>query len=214
MFTFGYKNSFSSILRALAAIGIGLVMIFGSNAMETVVKVIAAFVLAAGIVSLVYGIVRNRREGVLPLMIVNSVVDIAIGLLLFFNPQWVADFIIFIIGIVLILFGALQLMALVGVMSLLGAGFTSLLLSICAILGGAFLVFNPFGKAVMGIAAGVLLVVYGVSELISIWRLRKAREAYEASFAAQAEPESEPDKIDTSGLDDAIDAEFSKVEDN
>lgn len=27
MFTFGYKSSFSSILRALAAIGIGLVMV-------------------------------------------------------------------------------------------------------------------------------------------------------------------------------------------
>ena len=32
MFTFGYKTSFSSILRALATIGIGLVMIFDNAA--------------------------------------------------------------------------------------------------------------------------------------------------------------------------------------
>lgn len=51
MFTFGYKTSFSSILRALATIGIGLVMIFDNAASVTVVKVVAAFLLASGIVS-------------------------------------------------------------------------------------------------------------------------------------------------------------------
>ena len=43
MFTFGYKTTLSSILRSLASIGIGLVMIFDNEASETVVKVVAAF---------------------------------------------------------------------------------------------------------------------------------------------------------------------------
>ena len=80
MFTFGYKTSVSSILRALASIGIGLVMIFDNDASETVVKVIAAFLFASGLVSLVYGIIRNRKEGILPLMAVNAVVDVILGL--------------------------------------------------------------------------------------------------------------------------------------
>ncbi len=213
MFTFGYKTSISSILRALASIGIGLVMIFDNEASETVVKVIAAFLFASGLVSLVYGVIRNKREGVLPLMAVNAVVDMLLGLLLFLNPAWVAGFIITLIGIVLILFGGLQLLALAGTMSLLGAGFSTLILSICAVVGGAFLLFSPFGEAVMGICAGAFLIIYGVSELISAWRIRKAKEAYEVRFNSQTEePTEDPDVIDASGIDDAKEVDYTKVD--
>ena len=52
MITFGYNNKFSTALRALAAIGIGLVMVFSTEATVNVVKIIAAFLFAAGMVSL------------------------------------------------------------------------------------------------------------------------------------------------------------------
>lgn len=212
MFTFGYKSSFSSILRALAAIGIGLVMVFDNAASVTVVKVIAAFLLASGVVSLVYGFIRNRRDGVLPLMAVNAVVDLILGLLLFLNPVWVAGFIVMLIGIVLILFGGIQLLALAGTLSLLGAGFSTLILSICAVVGGAFLLFNPFGERIMSICAGSFLLLYGVSELISSWRIRKAKEAYEIRFNATQEDQPEPDVIETPGLDDAKEVNYTKVD--
>lgn len=48
MITFGYNNKFSSILRSLAAIAIGLVMVCATDATTTVVKIIAAFLFAAG----------------------------------------------------------------------------------------------------------------------------------------------------------------------
>ena len=41
MITFGYKSKFSGILRALAAIGLGLVMILGNDATMTIVRIIA-----------------------------------------------------------------------------------------------------------------------------------------------------------------------------
>lgn len=212
MFTFGYKTTLSSILRSLASIGIGLVMIFDNEASETVVKVVAAFLFASGLVSLVYGLIRNKKEGLLPLMAVNAVVDILIGVLLFLNPGWVAGFIITLIGIVLILFGGLQLLALAGTMSLLGTGFSTLILSVCAVVGGAFLLFSPFGERIMGICAGSFLVLYGVSELISSWRIRKAKEAYEIRFNTREEPQPDQDIIETSGLDDAKEVDYTKVD--
>lgn len=212
MFTFGYKTTLSSILRSLASIGIGLVMIFDNEASETVVKVVAAFLFASGLVSLVYGFIRNKKEGLLPLMAVNAVVDILIGVLLFLNPGWVAGFIITLIGIVLILFGGLQLLALAGTMSLLGTGFCTLILSVCAVVGGAFLLFSPFGERIMGICAGSFLVLYGVSELISSWRIRKAKEAYEIRFNTREEPQPDQDIIETSGLDDAKEVDYTKVD--
>ena len=212
MFTFGYKTTLSSILRSLASIGIGLVMIFDNEASETVVKVVAAFLFASGLVSLVYGLIRNKKEGLLPLMAVNAVVDILIGVLLFLNPGWVAGFIITLIGIVLILFGGLQLLALAGTMSLLGTGFGTLILSVCAVVGGALLLFSPFGERIMGICAGSFLVLYGVSELISSWRIRKAKEAYEIRFNTREEPQPDQDIIETSGLDDAKEVDYTKVD--
>lgn len=212
MFTFGYRTSVSSILRTLASIGIGLVMIFDNNASETVVKVIAAFLLASGLVSLIYGIIRNRKEGILPLMGLNALVDVILGLLLFFNPAWVAGFIVVLIGVVLILFGGLQLLALVGTMSLLGAGFSTLILSIFAVVGGAFLLFSPFGEAVMSICAGSFLILYGVSELLSSWRIHKAREAYEIRFNSAQESQPDQDALETSGLDDAKEVNYTKVD--
>ncbi len=212
MFTFGYKTTLSSILRSLASIGIGLVMIFDNEASETVVKVVAAFLFTSGLVSLVYGLIRNKKEGLLPLMAVNAVVDILIGVLLFLNPGWVAGFIITLIGIVLILFGGLQLLALAGTMSLLGTGFGTLILSVCAVVGGAFLLFSPFGERIMGICAGSFLVLYGVSELISSWRIRKAKEAYEIRFNTREEPQPDQDIIETSGLDDAKEVDYTKVD--
>ena len=212
MFTFGYKTTLSSILRSLASIGIGLVMIFDNEASETVVKVVAAFLFASGLVSLVYGLIRNKKEGLLPLMAVNAVVDILIGVLLFLNPGWVAGFIITLIGIVLILFGGLQLLALAGTMSLPGPGFGTLILSVCAVVGGAFLLFSPFGERIMGICAGSFLVLYGVSELISSWRIRKAKEAYEIRFNTREEPQPDQDIIETSGLDDAKEVDYTKVD--
>ncbi len=213
MFTFGYKTSLSGILRALASIGIGLVMIFDNEASVTVVKVVAAFLLASGLVSLVYGFIRSKRDGVLPLMAVNAVVDLVLGLLLFLNPVWVAGFIVTLIGIVLILFGGIQLFALAGTLSLLGAGFSSLILSVCAVVGGAFLLFNPFGEKIMSVCAGSFLLLYGLSELISSWRIRKAKEAYEIRFKAKEEPRTDQDAIEISDLDDAREVNYTKVND-
>ena len=113
--TFGYKSNFNSVLRALVAIAIGLVMIVVNEATITVVQIIAAFLIAAGVVSIIRGIVK-RNDGAMPLMLTNAIVDIVFGLLLFFYPQAVANLIVYFIGILLIIFGAIQLLALSGAM--------------------------------------------------------------------------------------------------
>ena len=196
MITFGYNNKFSSILRALSAIGIGGVMLFSNEATITVVKIIAAFLFAAGIVSFIYGYV-NRRNGAMSLMSLNAVVDIIIGLLLFFFPEWVAGAIVTIVGIVILIFGAIQLIALAGTMSLLGRGGFPLLFSILALIGG--------------VLAGSCLVVYGISELISAYRVKKAQEEFEIHFNRK-DDDSDMDSQIPAGLEDVKDAEYHKVD--
>ncbi len=210
MITFGYNNKFSGILRALAAIAIGLVMVCSSDATTTVVKIIAAFLFAAGIVSFAYGF-ANRRNGALSLMIVNALVDIVIGLLLFLFPEWVAGAIVTIIGVIILIFGIFQILALAGTMSLIGSGLLALVLSGCAIAGGIMLIFNPFSERVMSILAGVFLIWYGISDLISMRRVTKAKAEYEIRFSDSRQDNA--DRTDVpEGLEDVKDAEYHKVD--
>ena len=214
MIILGYKTKFDSIVRAVAAIGIGLVMVFGSNAPTTVVKIIAALLMIAGVVSLIYGLIKSKENGMYRLLLVNAAMDIILGILLFINPQWVANFIVYAIGVVLILFGALQLIVLSGTISLIGGGFSTLILSALAIVGGAFLLFNPFTLSVMSIIAGCFMIIYGVSELISTWKVSRARKEYEIRRAPAPESTAaEPGKIDDSGIGNAREVEFERIDD-
>ena len=56
MITFGYKNRYGGFVRALAAMVIGIVMVVTrTDAMVLAVRIIAAFLLASGLVSLFVG---------------------------------------------------------------------------------------------------------------------------------------------------------------
>jgi len=213
MITFGYKTKFSSIFRALAAIGIGLLMILGTgNATETVVKIIACFLFASGLVSVIHGLVTERQAGTFPLFGVNAAVDIILGLVLFLNPSLVAGFIVSMIGVVLIIFGVLQFIVLMSAMSLLGSGFASLILSIAAVLGGIFLVFNPLSTSLMAIFAGCFLVLYGAQELLSTWKVNKAVKEYEIRRTQEPAQEASPSQTIPNVPTDAKEVEYEKVD--
>lgn len=209
MITLGYKSKFSSILRACAAVAVGLVMIISTNATE-MVKIIAAFLFAAGVVSLVYGL-THRKGGTLPLMTLNAAVDVCIGLLLFLFPSQMANLIIYLIGGVLLLFELLQLVVTASTFSLVTTGRPSILLSLVAVAGGAILLFNPFSLTVMKVIAGAALIVYGVSELLSTWRVGKAKEAYEIKFSKEnVQPRETGDELSTEGISQAKEVEYVK----
>lgn len=212
MITFGYNNKFSSILRSLAAIAIGLVMVCATDATTTVVQIIAAFLFAAGIVSFAYGF-ANRKGGTFGLMTVNAVVDIVIGLILFLWPPFVAGVIVAIIGIVILVFGVIQILALAGTMSLLGSGGLNILLAFLAVAGGIVLIFNPFSERIMSILAGVFLIYYGITDLISMRRVSKAKKEYEIHFTeTRVDPDSTIDVDADDDFDGIKDVDYHKID--
>lgn len=211
MITFGYKSKVSSILRAAAAIAIGLVMIISNEATVSVVKIIAAFLFASGVVSLIYGII-HKKEGALTLMATNAMIDMAIGMVLFFFPQFVTGVIVVIIGIVLVIFGLMQIVVLASSMALIGLGFFAFLLPVLAVIGGVLLLFNPFSIKVMCIIAGVCLTIYGVSELLSMFKVEKAKQEYEIRFPSANDPEGPNSSVNAGGatLDNVKEVDFKK----
>jgi uncharacterized membrane protein HdeD (DUF308 family) len=208
IFTFGYGNRISGPLRALIALAIGIMMVLRpDNALTTVVKVIAAFILASGIVSLIVGL-KEKKNGSLPLMSFNAVVDVIIGLVLFSFPGFVAKFIIYLIGFVLLGFGIMQIVALVSAKRVTGFGMGAFILPIIVTLIGGFLLFNPFAESVMVMIAGAAIIVYGASELFSSWKMKKAIDEYEIH---QAPVQDQPVQQENP-LADIKDVEYEKVD--
>ena len=208
MFTFGYGSKISGPLRALIALAIGIMMVLRpDNALTTVVKVIAAFILASGVVSLIVGL-KEKKNGSLPLMSFNAIVDVIIGIVLFSAPGFVAKFIIYLIGFVLLGFGIMQVLALVSARRVMGLGLGAFILPIAVTLVGGFLLFNPFAESVMVMIAGAAIIVYGASELLSSWKMKKAIDEYEIHQAPVQEQPSMPE----STLDNIKDVEYEKVD--
>ena len=208
MFTFGYKSRVNGPLRALIALIIGVLMVISpEKALTTVVKVIAAFLLASGLVSLFVGL-RDKEKGALPLMSFNALVDVLLGLVLFLFPGFIAKFMIYLIGFVLLAFGVVQIAALFGARRIIGLGLGAFFLPTVVTLVGGFILFNPFAESVMVMIAGAALIVYGASEFLSSWRVRKAIDEYEIHQA----PVSEQPAVSESGLDDVKDVDYEKVD--
>ena len=171
MIKVGYNNRFNGPLRAVCAIAIGLLMVIRpSDAMSVVVKVIASFLLASGLVSLIQGL-RSRSNGALPLMSFNALVDVALAAFLFIFPGFVARFVIYLIGLALLIFGGLQLAGLISVRKSLSLNPGTFVLPVLITFAGAFILFNPFAESVMSIIAGVAFLIYGVSEIYSSWKM-------------------------------------------
>ena len=189
MITFGYKNRFSGWLRAVVALAIGIVMVVSrTDAMVLAVRIIAAFLLASGIVSLAVGY-KNRQNNQLPLMGVNGIVDIVIALLVFIFPNFVAGLIVYLIGFVLIGFGLFQLITLASANKVLKVGVAAFVMPILVLLAGAFLLARPtFIGSAVGVVAGAALIVYGASELLSSWKMKKAIDEYEITRMPQEQP--------------------------
>ena len=166
-------------MRAVIALAIGVMMVVSpANALTTVVKIIAAFMLASGVVSLVVGL-KDKEKGSLPLMSFNALVDLVLGLLMFIFPGVIARFMIYLIGFVLLVFGIVQILALLSARRIAGIGLGVFILPIVVTLTGGFILFNPFAESAMTIIAGVALILYGASELLSSFKMRKVIDEYE-----------------------------------
>lgn len=186
MITFGYKNRFSGLIRALFAIAVGVVMVVSkTNALELAVRIIAAFLVATGVVTFFLGL-KGRSGGENNLMTVNAVVDVLLGILLFLFPSFVVNIMIYIIGFALLGFGLFQIISLVSAIRVYHVGLWSFVMPVIVVISGGFLVARPsfIGEAI-GIVAGVSLIIYGASELVSSWKMRKAIDKMDTAAPGQ-----------------------------
>ncbi len=212
MITFGFKSKTGGLLRAVVAIVLGVIMVsFPGSSLVVIVKILAAFLIASGLVSLVFGIV-NRQNGGLALMITNTLVDIILGILIFMFPAEVASIVMFLLGLLIMFFGIFQIVVLMSANRVLPVGIWTFLLPVLCAAGGAMVMFHPFGLgSVITLVAGIALLVYGVSELMATWKMRKAMREYEIHYSAGGRTDRGQDSGDRIEVKDV---DYEKVGDD
>lgn len=193
MITFGYNSRFSSPLRALVFVALGILMLVAkADAMELVVKIFAAFILAAGIVSIFVGF-RQKKEGTMPLSFFNALTNVVIAALLFMFSGFVAKFVSYLLGFVLFGFGMFQLSVLISMRKNVQVSIAAYILPVLVTLAGVVIFFYPefFGQS-LGLIAGIALIVYGASDLMSAFKMKNAKDEVIQTPEKPAETPSEP----------------------
>lgn len=174
MITFGYKGRFSGITRAVIALIFGAVMFFTGNSVTIIVQILAAFILASGVVSLIVGL-KKENQSQRPLIMTNSGLNIIISVLMFLFAESLGGLIVGIIGIILILFGLFQLVVLFSANRVMAVGAVGFIMPVVVLACGALLLFKPkFVDDILGYVVGASLMIYGISELISSWKMRRS----------------------------------------
>ena len=212
MITFAFRNRFSGLVRAILAILAGIALIvWPDKSLDIIVKVIAVAVVASGIFSLILGIIA-RRAGGLAVPVLNTIVTILVGVLLFGFSGEVTDIILYLVGFIAVLFGLFQGISLMSARSFLRLSFLSFLLPVLCFFGGILMLVEPdFVKNAAVIVTGSIFLVYGISELVVSWQMNKAMKEYEIRFSGDGQDDGgSPDK--SIRYEDVKDAEFEKVE--
>lgn len=144
-----------------------------------IVKLIAGFLLTIGFITLFTAIsAASASNNPLPvIVIINVAVYLVFGLLVFLFPNFFLGLIAFLFGAVLLVAGISQIVGLYqgsryshisGGMYIIPAAIT-----IC----GISLFFSPKASTEMlTMIFGASIALYGVSELVAVWKLRKRTE--------------------------------------
>ncbi len=201
MITFGFKNKFGGWLRTLIALVMGILIIIfykETNFLALVVKILASFIMAAGVVTLVMGFVNRRKEGVFGMLLANAIIDVAAGIVLFVFAPAVAKIMVLLLGIAIVVFALWEIVVLISAIKVANINFTAFVLPIISVLAGVgIILYSNKATEILTLVTGIALVIYAVSECFATIMMNKA-----IKLKAEADAESE-----------RLEAEFEAAED-
>lgn len=175
MITIKRDTKWTGSLKALLAVAFGVYLIVTkANAMTLVVQIFGAGVLAVGVfpllLSLKYPSMSQYASG--------AVVKILIAVLLLMLAGPISGIVRYILGGILCLFGASQILTLLSLRSSIVAGFWPFALPVILfLLGLMFFSEELIGKDIMGQIAGLAFIIYGVSKGLTTWNVGMKKSA-------------------------------------
>lgn len=177
MITFGYKTPWSGIIRSVASLGLGILAVaYPGNVIPLLVQIFAAVLFVYGCGMMIYAF-THRQDRAFSLWLSNSIIEIVVAVLVFIFAGFIANIAVKLIGLLLLLSGIYQVIALISAERASRFGFWFFILPVVEAIGGGMLMFaSQLFTSGVGIIVGVALIVSGLSELLSsakVYRIQK-----------------------------------------
>lgn len=165
-----------SMMRCVSAIAIGiLLMVWPEAAILYLVIAIGAMFFLPSLFSLIGYFTKGRQMGMyFPIVSLGSLL---FGLWLMVSPAFFVGILMYVLGAVLVFAGIAQIASLISVRSHSVVPFGYFVMPVLILLAGLVVLLNPFAAAAIPfIILGVSSTVYGITELINIYKFRKKDE--------------------------------------
>ena len=176
---FGYyvTGRGTSLVRGIITLAVGLCLLcWPGFTAGLIVKIIAGFLVALGLVTLITALAAaSRTNSPIPVIVsINVGVYLVFGLLVFLFPNFFLGLIAFLFGAVLLVGGISQIIGLYQGSRYAQLSGAMYIIPVAVTLCGVALFFFPKSSTEMlTMIFGAAVALYGVSELVAVWKLRK-----------------------------------------
>jgi uncharacterized membrane protein HdeD (DUF308 family) len=174
---FYVTNRTSSVARGVLTLLLGVcLLVWPGFTSGLIVKLIAGFLLAIGVVTLVSAMMAaSKTKSAIPVLVaLNVAVYLLFGLLVFLFPGFFLSLIAFLFGGVLLIAGLSQVIGLYQSSKYAPVGGGMYIVPVAITMCGIALFFSPRASTeVLTMIFGGAVALYGISELVAVWKLRK-----------------------------------------
>ena len=174
---FYVTNRTSSVARGVLTLLLGVcLLVWPGFTSGLIVKLIAGFLLAIGVVTLVSAMMAaSKTKSAIPVLVaLNVAVYLLFGLLVFLFPGFFLSLIAFLFGGVLLIAGLSQVIGLYQSSKYAPVGGGMYIVPAAITVCGIALFFSPRASTEMlTMILGGAVALYGISELVAVWKLRK-----------------------------------------
>lgn len=174
---FYVTNRTSSVARGVLTLLLGVcLLVWPGFTSGLIVKLIAGFLLAIGVVTLVSAMMAaSKTKSAIPVLVaLNVAVYLLFGLLVFLFPNFFLSLIAFLFGGVLLIAGLSQVIGLYQSSKYAPVGGGMYIVPVAITVCGIALFFSPRASTeALTMIFGGAVALYGISELVAVWKLRK-----------------------------------------
>ena len=166
--SYGYSRAIIALLGGL------VLVIWPESVKNSIMIVLGALILTTGVVSLILSYTCKWKKEKVPLLLLNSIVDIAFGLVLIIFPKFFTGLIMFVFGLVLLIFGLGEIVNLFRSAKVVRVPWPLYVGPVITLALGIVMFFFPdrSGNAVF-VIFGATLLLYSVSEFASTYTIRR-----------------------------------------
>lgn len=194
MIVFGYRNPSSGFVRATVCLLLGAALVMWPHlSVNLAVQVIGGFVAFVGLVSVLLSFRASREASAyMAASLSSALITVLFGVLLLVYPGFFAKVLMFLVGLVLFVFGVGQVVILGGARQYVSVPVLSYVLALLSAAAGIVIIFNPFESVeTVMIFMGAAIFVYGVSSMIAAFKMRKAVKAFQKANAPAPDLETD-----------------------